>query len=199
VTPNRERILPQSGVAFRVKRGQVLRVIDPEGEQVADLVAFADGDASERFAAGYTTDYADSIYVTTGGVLYSNRSGPMFTIVADKVGKHDLLLSPCSEAMFRILHGVDGHPSCEENIRKSLAKLGVKWDGTDAFNIFMNVNVAPDGSVSVDVPRSKPGDYIDLRAEMDVVLALTACASEHTNNGLCKPIDYEIIDASDLK
>jgi uncharacterized protein YcgI (DUF1989 family) len=191
------RIPPQSGVAFHLKRGQVLRVIDPEGEQVSDLVAFADGDASERFAAGYTTDYANSIFLTTGGVLYSNRSRPMFTIVADDVGRHDLLLSPCSEEMFRILRGVDGHPSCDENIRKSLASQGLQWDGTDAFNIFMNVNVAPDGAVSVDAPLSKAGDHIDLRAEMDLVVALTACSSEHTNNGRCKPIEYEVLDFSD--
>lgn len=177
-----------------MKRGQVLRVIDPEGEQVSDLVAFSADDPVERFAAGYTIDYADSIFVTTGSVLYSNQSRHMLTIVADTVGKHDLLLSPCSEAMFRILYGQEDHPSCAENLARSLEPLGVTWDATEAFNIFMNVNVSAKGEVSVDPPTSKAGDHIDLRADMDLIVGLTACSAEQTNNGRLKPIDYEIID-----
>lgn len=187
-----QRIPPQSGTAFHMKRGQILRVTDPEGEQVSDLVAFAEGDPSERFAAGYTIDYADSIFLTTGGVLYSNRSNPMLTVVEDTVGKHDMLLSPCSEAMFRILYGQEGHPSCDANLRENLEVVGVSWDGSEAFNIFMNVNVSPSGVVSVDPPTSKAGDYIDLRAEMDLIVGLTAGSSENTNNGRLKPIDFEV-------
>src|SRR5947209_16632829 len=99
-----QRIAPQTGTAFKLKCRQCLRVIDLEGEQVADLIAFAEEDKAEWLSSGRTIDYANRIYLTTGDVLYSNRSRPMFTITADDVGRHDFLLTPCSGETFRILY-----------------------------------------------------------------------------------------------
>ena len=87
---------PQSGGGFRLDAGQVLRVIDPEGEQVADLTAFAADGSGEWLSSGRSIDYANTIYLTTGHILYSNMSRPMFTMLQDMVGRHDFLLTPCS-------------------------------------------------------------------------------------------------------
>ena len=189
------RIAPQSGVAFRLRRSEVLRITDPEGEQVADLFAFKDGDSACSLSSGRSIDYASKIYLTTGDVLYSNDSRRMFTIGTDMVGRHDFLLTPCSQEMFEILYHHHGHhPSCFENLYRSFAEFGITPDqiGT-TFNVFMNVDVSPTGTVRVDAPKSRPGDYVELRADMDMVCALTSCSAEKSNNGSFKPIDYEII------
>lgn len=192
------RIAPQSGVAFKLRRSEILRITDPYGEQVADLFAFKDGESTCSLSSGRSIDYASKIFLTTGDVLYSNDSRRMFTILEDKVGRHDFLLTPCSQEMFEILYHHQGHhPSCFENLHRSFAEFGITPDqiGT-TFNIFMNVGVDPEGTVSVNTPKSKPGDYIELRADMDMVCALTSCSAEKSNNGSFKPIDFEIITRS---
>lgn len=189
------RIAPQSGVAFRLRRNEVLRITDPLGQQVADLFAFKDGDFTCSLSSGRSIDYASKIFLTTGDVLYSNDSRQMFTIGTDMVGRHDFLLTACSQEMFEILYHHRGHhPSCFENLYKSFAEFGITPDqiGT-TFNVFMNVSVDAFGTVSVNAPKSKPGDYVELRADMDMICALTSCSAEKSNNGSFKPIDYEII------
>ncbi|MEY2480120.1 MAG: uncharacterized protein QOI04_1047 [Verrucomicrobiota bacterium] len=188
------RIEAQSGTAFELRRGQLLRVIDLEGEQVADLVAFNRADKYEWLSSGRSIDYANKIYLTTGDVLYSNRSRPMFTIAADEVGRHDFLLTPCSTETFKIIYRNEKyHPSCFENLAKNLALFDIPPDSIPTtFNIFMNVEIDAKGVMSILPPRSKAGDAITLRAEMDLIVGLTACSAEMSNNYKFKPIGYEI-------
>jgi uncharacterized protein len=190
----RRRIAPQSGIGLVVSRGQTLTIVDPEGEQVADLISFSREDPAEWLSSGRSIDYASRIYLTTGDVLYSNRSRPMWTIARDDVGRHDFLLTPCSPEMFRILYGVWGHhPSCLENLARGLAQFGIAADAIPTtFNVFMNVDVAPGGAVSVLPPLSRGGDAIALRAEMDMFVGITACSAELSNNGRFKPIDVDV-------
>jgi hypothetical protein len=192
--PLRMRIAPQSGTAFPVERGELLTIVDPEGEQVADLVAFARLDPSEWLSSGRTIDYANTIYVTTGHTLYSNRSRPMWTIVCDTVGRHDFLLTPCSPETFTILYKTTGpHPSCFENLAHHLAPFGIAPNAIPTtLNVFMNVEVLPSGELRIGPPRSRPGDLIVLRAEMDLIVGVTACSAELSNNGTFKPIDLEV-------
>jgi uncharacterized protein len=191
------RIAPQSGCGFRMKRGEVLRVIDPQGEQVSDLFAFAADDRNCSLSSGRTIDYASKIYFTTGDVLWSNDSRPMFTILRDDVRRHDFLLTPCSQAMFEILYQHRGHhPSCLENLVRAFEPFGIGPERiSTTFNIFMHVDVSLDGSVAVKPPLSQPGDAIELRAEMDLICGLTACSAEGSNNGKFKPIDWKVITA----
>lgn len=172
---------------------------DPYGEQVADLYAFRDGEPSCILSSGRSIDYASKIYLSTGDLLYANDSRPMFTIVSDTVGRHDFLLTPCSQEMFEILYRHQGHhPSCFENLYTAFAPFGISPSQIfTTFNIFMNVTIAEDGVVSVKPPLSKAGDSIELRAEMDLICALTSCSAEQSNNGRFKPIDYEIQSAAD--
>ncbi|MFL6568813.1 MAG: DUF1989 domain-containing protein [Chthoniobacterales bacterium] len=190
----RSRLEPQTGAAFELKRGEHLRVIDIEGEQVSDLTAFARDDKSEWLSSGRSIDYANTIYLTSGHVLYSNRSRPMFTIVSDDVGRHDFLLTPCSRETFEIIYKNNApHPSCFDNLWRNLAEFDVAPDAIPTtFNIFMNVEVAVDGTLSILPPKSKAGDALTLRAEMDLIVGLTACSAEMSNNYRFKPIGYEI-------
>jgi uncharacterized protein YcgI (DUF1989 family) len=193
-TITRARIEPQTGVAFEMRGGDTLRIIDPLGEQVADLIAFDRHDHDEWLSSGRSIDYNDTIRFTTGHTLYSNRSVPMFTIVADTVGVHDFLYTPCSRETFTLIYKHEGdHPSCFDNLARHLAPFGVSADRIPTtFNVFMNVEVGQDGKVKVLPPRSRAGDRIELRAEKDLLIGLTACSAELSNNYRFKPIDYEI-------
>jgi uncharacterized protein YcgI (DUF1989 family) len=193
----RRRIDPQRGVAFELNRGDRLRVIDPLGEQVSDLIAFSGDDRAEWLSSGRTLDYNNTIYLTTGHTLYSNRSRPMLTIVADTVGRHDFLYTPCSPETFSIIYKNHSyHPSCFENLAVALEPFGIPPDTIPTtFNIFMNVDVLPSGELRISPPRSRAGDSIELRAEMDLVVGLTACSAEMSNNYAFKPIEYETIPA----
>ncbi len=188
------RIPPQRGIAFELRTGDVLRVIDPMGEQVSDLFAFKRDDFACSLSSGRSIDYASKIYLSTGDTLYSNDSRPMYTIVRDQVGRHDFLLTPCSQEMFEILYKHRGHhPSCFENLYTAFEPFGIRPEQiSTTFNIFMNVRVDPQGKVSVEPPTSKAGQCIELRAEMDLLCALTSCSAEQSNNGAFKPIDFVI-------
>jgi hypothetical protein len=188
-------IPPRSGTAFRMAKGQYLTVIDPEGRQVSDLLAFAADDLREVISSGRTLDYANRIYLTTGDKLYSNRSTVMLEIVEDRVGRHDFLLTPCSKDTFRIIYGdTDPHRGCFGNLAAALEPYGVEPDQIPvAFNCFMNVPINGDtGAFTVEPPLSKAGDFITFRAEMDLVVALTACSALQSNGGSFKPIQYRV-------
>src|SRR5215217_8410485 len=129
MTTRRYHLPPRTGVAFTVRRGDLVRIIDPMGEQVSDLISFAGGDPAEWLSSGRSIDYANTIYFTVGHTLYSNRSRPMWTVVEDTVGRHDFLLTPCSPDTFRIIYGIDTpRPSCLTNLARHLAPFGILPD-----------------------------------------------------------------------
>ncbi|MGB8705283.1 MAG: urea carboxylase-associated family protein [Gillisia sp.] len=191
-----EIIEKQTGAAFSLKKGQKLKVTDPEGEQVSDMVLFNAEDKREKISSGKTLDFEESILITRGNFLWSNRSRKMMKILEDTNGRNDFLLAPCSPETFKIMYKNDGyHPSCFENLYKNLDSFGIEPDDIPtAFNIFMNVQFRPDGKLSVEAPMSKAGDYVLFEAQMDLIVGLTACSAEDSNNGSFKPIEYEILD-----
>jgi len=191
-------IAPRTGVAFKMRAGQRLRVIDPLGEQVSDLLAFNAADPREVISSGRTLDYASRLFLTTGDPLYSNRSNILLRIVEDTVGRHDFLLTPCSKDTFRILYGdKEPHPGCFGNFAEALAPHGVEPDQIPvAFNVFMNVQIDGEtGALTVAPPRSRPGDHVLFEAEMDLIVALTACSALQSNNYAFKPIHWSVEDA----
>jgi uncharacterized protein YcgI (DUF1989 family) len=188
-------IAPRSGVAFIIDKGQRLTVIDPRGEQVADLLAFSRADVGEVISSGRTLDYASKIFLTAGDKLYSNRSNVMLDIVEDEVGRHDFLLTPCSKDTFRIIYGDEQpHRGCFGNLAAALAPYGVSEDMIPtAFNVFMNVPVdGVTGELRVEPPLSKAGDRIVFEAQMDLIIGLTACSALQSNNGSFKPIHWQV-------
>ncbi|WP_425991516.1 DUF1989 domain-containing protein [Brevundimonas sp. TWP2-3-2] len=191
----RHEIAARSGTAFRLNKGDRLKVIDPRGEQVSDLLAFNAADTNEVISSGRTLDYASRLFLTTGDPLYSNRSRVMLTIVEDTVGRHDFLLTPCSKDTFRIIYGdTDPHRGCFGNLAEALQPFGILPDQIPtAFNVFMNVRVDGEtGVLTVAPPLSKAGDHILLEAQMDLIVALTACSALQSNNHSFKPIEFEI-------
>lgn len=186
----------QSGAAFKLKKGQKLKVIDPQGEQVSDMVLFNAQDKREKISSGKTLDFEESILISKGDFLWSNRSSKMMEILEDTNGRNDFLLAPCSPETFKIMYNNDKyHPSCFENLYTNLAKFDIEPDDIPtAFNIFMNVQFDKNGKLSVDPPLSKAGDHVLFKAEMDLIVGLTACSAEDSNGGSFKPIHYEIID-----
>jgi uncharacterized protein YcgI (DUF1989 family) len=195
----RRHLAPQTGTGLTVRRGELLRVVDPLGEQVSDLISFSLDDTSEWLSSGRTIDYANTIYLTSGHTLYSNRSRPMWTILEDTVGRHDFLLTPCSPETFSIIYGTVGHhPSCFENLCLALSHYGIRPDAIPTtFNVFMNVEIEPTGELRIRPPRSRGGDHLLLRAEMDMAVGITACSAELSNNGRFKPIDVELMTANE--
>ncbi len=190
-------IPPRSGTAFTLKRGQKLRVIDPHGEQVADLLAYNRADVGEMISSGRSLDYASKLFLTAGDLIYSNRSRVLLRIVEDTVGRHDFLLTPCSADTFRIIYG-DAHPhrGCFGNLAAALEPHGIVPDAIPtAFNVFMNVAVdGVSGALRVDPPLSRAGDYVVFEAVEDLVVGLTACSALQSNNFSFKPIHYEVED-----
>ncbi len=187
-------IPPRSGTAFTLRRGEMLKVIDPEGGQVSDMVAFMSEDARESLSNGRTFDYEETIRLTTGNRLWSSRSRPMLEIVEDSVGVHDFLLTPCSEATFRHFYpGKPVHRGCYGNLVEALAPHAIDPDAIPtAFNIFMNVPVGEDGRIRVEPPGTRAGDFIRLRALEDLIIGLTACSAYDSCGGSFKPIHYEL-------
>jgi uncharacterized protein YcgI (DUF1989 family) len=191
----RHEIAPRSGVAFTLDRGQRLTVIDPLGEQVADLLAFNRHDVAEVISSGRSLDYAGKLFLSTGDALYSNRSRVLLRIGEDRVGRHDFLLTPCSADTFRIIYGDTApHRGCFGNLAAALAPYGIGPDQIPvAFNVFMNVVVdGQTGALRVDPPRSRAGDFIVFEAAEDLVIGLTACSALQSNNYAFKPIQYEV-------
>ncbi|AFJ01264.1 Aminomethyltransferase [Methylophaga frappieri] len=190
------RIQPCSAQSVELATGDELVIIDPDGQQVSDLVAFEQTNHEEYLSSGRSLDYASRLWLTTGDVLYSNRSRPMFTIMEDTCGRHDFTLTPCSKDTFKIIYGEnEGRPGCEGNLVAALAPYNIGVDRIPiAFNVFMYVAVdAKTGEFSVLPPLSKAGDFVRLRAEMPLVVAMTACSAGQSNNFCYKPIDFQVL------
>lgn len=182
----------QKGYAFTMRKGDCVTIIDVEGKQVADFFAFSKADAGEFLSTGVTIDVNCSIKVRRGDRLYSNLYRPMFQIVEDDVEEHDLLYPSCKQEMYQFLYGCPpGHPNCQDNLNESFAEFGYPRQGIcHPFNIFMHTVIQPDGRISVEEPKSRPGDRIVLRAEMDVVVGVAACSAGEgkCNGGNCTSI-----------
>lgn len=192
---DRRIIPPASGAAFRLTRGERVQIIDIEGGQSGDLIAFSP-DGGERLSNGRTFDYNGKIRISSGDVLWSDRSNPMLTIVADEVGRHDMLYAPCSLEMYRLEYKVtDYHPNCHDNLVAALQTIGVDPTPlTATFNFFMNVEIGEEGRLAIAPPCSSKGDSMVLRAEMDLAVALSACPASSCNGGMPpRSLAYEIL------
>ena len=189
-------IPPKSARALTIKKGQFLRVIDLEGSQACDLVCFSLADYAESLSPARTRLWHWRVRISTGDQLISNRHRPMFTIVEDTVGIHDLLLASCNRRLYEEHFKVSPRDGCFELLTGALAMYGVSADQIpDPFNLFTNTSVQNERDMLIRLPVSKAGDHTDLRAEMDMIVGLTSCPEDISdcNGGLCTPIGVEII------
>ena len=191
-----EQIVPPRGkIAHEMARGETLRIVDLEGQQVGDIIMFNKNDLQEKFWISNTVRLNGTVYATSGHTLYSELSNPMFTITADTCGRHDLLAGSCNAEIDKVRYGVDKHFGCVENFVAALKPYGVeRKDIPMSFNLFMNCPVQPDGSWTIAPPVSKVGDYVDLRAEMDLLFVLSNCPQDLNpcNAGELKPLKVVI-------
>jgi uncharacterized protein len=165
--------------AFTMRTGNTLRITDIEGKQVADLVCFNLSTPEERLNNEYTMLLNSTYNPTTAHVVYSDRCNAMLTILKDTVGRNYPGGAMCSEELNFRRYGVPGTRNCRDNLAMALRPWGIeKRDIPGAFTPFMNVTHHADGAATIDEPTSKPGDHIDLRAEMDLLVAISACPQE---------------------
>lgn len=166
------------GGSICVESGQVLRVINVEGEQIADFVCLAKKNINERSSTAETINFNNwNIYPRVGTQLYSNRGRPMMTIVEDtSAGTHDLLYACCSAPFYEKLFNAPGHRNCHDNIVQALQIYGMRDDELpNPMNLFQHTRPDMQGVVDIKLPATKAGQYVDLRAEMDVIVGVSAC------------------------
>ncbi|HEX7787901.1 MAG TPA: DUF1989 domain-containing protein [Methylomirabilota bacterium] len=157
--------------------GQRLRIVDLEGKQAVDFLCYNADDPADRYNAADTMKYNKNVYLGEGHGIYSVRATRLFTIVADTMGGgHDTIGGCCSAASNRFRYDVPDTPSCHANFLRALGRHGMgEKDIVANINFFMNVPVRPDGSMGIVDGRSKPGDYVELRAESRVLAVISNC------------------------
>jgi urea carboxylase-associated protein 1 len=171
-----EVIAARAGWSRTLSGGQVLRLVDLQGRQAVDFLCYAAADQEDRYAAADTMKINGNIFIRKGTVLYSVNCNPMFTVVEDSLGFHDTIGGCCSSALNRTRYGKPDDPSCRQNFLGQLARYGMgPRDMVANLNFFMYVPVGSDGSMDMGPSRSSPGDYVDLRAEMDVLAVVSNC------------------------
>lgn len=192
----RDEIVPAKGAAaFEMRRGDTVRIEDVEGSQAIDLICYNLEDLAEKFWAAHTAKINGTIYVTTGHVLYSDRARPMMTIVEDTVGVNDLICGSCSQALDVVRYGEEkASKGCMDLFEDSIRPWGLeRKDVPMCFNVFLDYPVEAEGKVAIDKdPVSKPGDHVDLRAEMNLLVSITACPQENNPCNGYKPTPIRV-------
>ena len=161
-------------------KGQILRIVDLEGNQAADTFFFSAADVTERYSAQDTIREQGSIYLTTGTKLMSNLCREMLTITADTCGRHDTLGGACAAESNMVRYSLDKRfmHACRDTFLLQMALSGYqvsKRDLAHNINFFMNVPVTPDGELRFADGVSEPGKYVEMRAEMDVLCLISNC------------------------
>jgi urea carboxylase-associated protein 1 len=166
-----------------VRKGQIFRIVDLEGNQAVDTLFYNAADATERYSLTHTIQAQGALYLTVGTVLISSEGRPMLTIVADTCGRHDTLGGACSCESNTVRYALEKRHmhSCRDNFMTAIAKSGMeglafeKRDVVSNINFFMNVPVTPQGKLTFEDGISAPGKYVEMRAEMDVVVLVSNC------------------------
>jgi uncharacterized protein len=190
-------VLPaRHGMGLRVDRGASVKVINTHGSQVVDTWAFSSNEPRQYSSMDHTRSVNSSIFANRGTVVVSDQREPMLILSEDSSpGRHDTLLCPCNGPVYRELGCIGYHRSCSDNLHEALNEFGIALAFTPAsLNLFMNVPIADDGSVKREPPASRPGDYVVLTAQCDLLLVLSACPQDVTPiNGTARtPCDVQI-------
>lgn len=177
----------------RIAKGDVLRIVDLEGKQAVDFLCYNLADPSDRYNAANTIKLNNNIYLGRGAGLWSVRARKLMTIVADTCGSHDTIYGCCSIEIDNVRFGKNNGAGCQGNFERELSRhgLGAK-DIVANVNFFMNVPVRADGGVAIAEGRSRAGDYVELRAEMDVLAVLSNCPERLNQAAGFKPTPVHV-------
>ncbi len=170
----------RAGKAVSIRKGQAVKVINTHGEQVVDTWAFSATDATEFMSMDATRATICKIRAAVGDSSYSNRRRAMLKLEKDtSPGVHDTLMAACDNERYGLLGCTEYHDNCATNLFDSMDDLGmpVSWVPSP-LNLFMNIPWTSDGSLSFEGPVTRPGDYVILRAEQDVIVAFSACPQD---------------------
>jgi urea carboxylase-associated protein 1 len=164
----------------KLSKGQVFRILDLEGNQAVDTLFFSAQDPEEHYSMTHTIQAQSALYLTTGSVLMSSEGRPMLSIVADTCGRHDTLGGACSCESNTVRYALEKRPmhACRDSFMVALAHnpYGLhKRDIASNINFFMNVPVTPEGGLTFEDGVSAPGKYVEMRAEMDVIVLISNC------------------------
>lgn len=184
-TPEQGRrydIPARCGMAVRVKAGELLTITNPVGYQVCDFWIFNVDDLHEYSSMEHLHTSILSLFPKVGDGVISNLRRALMTITEDtSPGIHDTVIASCDHARYQQLGVKHYHNNCTDNLRQALIAIGLRAPAVPApFNLWMNVPVQPDGTLSFEPPVSKPGDHMRFRAEMDVVAVMSACPQDVT-------------------
>ncbi len=168
------------GKAARVPRGRSVRVINTHGQQVVDTWAFNAADLREFMSMEHSRVNFMKLRPALGDSFFSNARRPILTLVEDiSGGAHDTLMAACDNARYGLLGCTEYHDNCTDNLAAGLAELGLEPPETPSpLNLFMNIPWTPAGELAWGEPVSKPGDYVVLRAELDLIVAFSACPQD---------------------
>ncbi len=177
-----ETIPARHGKALRLRRGQSVRVVNTHGSQVVDAWAFCADDMHEFMSMEHTRVWLGRLMPKVGHQLVTNRRRPILTLTEDtSPGVHDTLMAACDRTRYELL-GCEGyHRNCQDNLHEALGELGLTPPEVPSpLNLFMNIPVGDNLALTQEPPLTRPGDYVTLRAEMDCVVAFSACPQDIT-------------------
>ncbi len=180
----------------RIEAGQVLRIVDVEGNQAADTLFYSADDTAERYSASDTIRNQGNIYLTAGSQLVSNDGNVLLTILADTCGRHDTLGGACSRESntMRYAHSTECMHACRDSFLRGVQEgLMEKRDITCNINFFMNVPVTPEGGLTFADGISGPGRYVELRAERNVLCLISNCPQLNNPCNAYNPTPVEVV------
>ncbi len=193
-----EIVLAGTSWSTVLQQGQLLKIVDLEGQQGVDFLCYNADQTKERYHAPNTIKAAKNIRISKGSVLYSDYANPMMTVVEDTVEGHDTIAGCCSSWSNKMLYGVENAPGCRENFLSALEQYGLGWQAVvPNINFFCSVPVSEDGMTADGVfveGDSKPGDFVELRAEMNVLAVIANCPQVNNpcNSGAPTPIRVQV-------
>lgn len=191
-------IPPYEGRSATLKPGEELLIIDVEGKQVGDFICFNRRNPDEFVSPAHMRASLSSIRLQIGDGLYSNKRRPLMTFIEDTVGKHDFFFPACDYYRYKVDFNMEDHPNCHDNLKHALTSHGLEDRSIpDPINWFMN-NVLNDvGDYEISEPLSKPGDFVRLRAEEEVIIACATCSQDMApvNGWKVTPLKMQIVGA----
>jgi len=179
---NLEIVPARHGRAIKLSRGQTIQIVSVHGTQVLDLWAFNKDDLREYLSMEHTRSKNSKVILSVGDSYVSQRRRPMLTVVEDtSPGVHDTLLCACNSYIYEEAGCREYHRNCSDNLHEALAEIGLKFPFTPGpLNVFMNIPVNHDHSITRLPPSTRPGDFLKLKAQMDLVVVMSACPQDMT-------------------
>lgn len=185
---------PRGYYAREVRKDEVLRIVNVEGKQVADLVAFNLNRLQDKLWTPVTVVMNRSVFPGVGYTLFSGDVTKLLTIVADTCGTHDMLAGACSRFINEYRYHIPNTLNCRDNLAAAVKPWGITWQEVPFnMNVFMNCPIRPDGTYTIEECKARAGDYVDFKAEIDVLVAISNCPQEHNPCNAYRPKSLRVI------